>query len=173
MAKPIATKETAKPLPVKEKTAPVSQAATEEAAPAVDEEVEASRKIWAKRVPFAQKLAKADSTLTARYETIRSAIEEYGIHSRISIPCDTYSLHRQDYMKVTIDGKSLKVFFHLKPSDYDGTSIPHQDASNKKVYASTPLLLHITSDLAVRRAVSLIDDMMAKAGGCEEDEVSS
>jgi hypothetical protein len=127
------------------------------------EETEETSKKRKPRVPFKTKLEKADKILKERYKEIYSEMEAYGIHSRISIPCDTYSLHRQEYLKITIDGRSLKAFFHLNPKDYDGTTIPHEDASNKKVYADTPLLLRLTSDLAVKRAKKLIADMMDKA----------
>lgn len=125
---------------------------------------ETMNKASIKRTPFSEKLAKADEVMSARYETIKAEMLAYGIHSRVSIPCDTYSLHRKDYLKITIDGKTLKVFFRLKPHDYDDTTIPHEDASDKKTYIDTPMLLHITSDLAMRRAVALVDEMMAKEG---------
>lgn len=135
----------------------------EEAAPAESSE-EAEKKAYERRASFAQKLAKADGLLRSRYDEIHAEMEAYGIHSRLSVPCDTYSLHRQDYLKITIDGKSMKLFFHLSPKDYEKTTIPCEDASDKKTYVDTPLLLHITSGLSVRRALGLIADMMAKAG---------
>jgi hypothetical protein len=141
-----------------EETAPVEEAPLEE-----DESGEMTKKALKPRVPFATKLEQADDVLKNRYAEIKDEMEAYGVHSRISIPCDTYSLHRQDYLKLTIDGKSLKAFFHLAPKDYDGTPIPHEDQSSKKAYVDTPLLLHISSDLALRRAKILIADMMAKA----------
>lgn len=147
-----------KPVPLIEET-PVPE---ESASPSLVEE--APTKGPLPRVPFDEKLENSDPILKARYGSIKSAMESYGFHSRTSIPCDTYSLHRQDYLKITIDGKTLKAFFHLAPKDYDGTTIPHEDASDKKTYVDTPLLLHVSSDLAARRAVALIDDMMAKAG---------
>jgi hypothetical protein len=147
-----------------EEVTPVEEAPIAEEAPVEEAEAgEETKKVLKPRVPFATKLEQADDVLKKRYAEIKAEMEAYGIHSRISIPCDTYSLHRQDYLKITIDGKSLKAFFHLAPKDYDGTSIPHEDQSNKKAYVDTPLLLHVSSDLAPRRAKILIADMMAKA----------
>ena len=73
-------------------------------------------------------------------------------------------------MKLTIAGKSLKLYFALKPEDYKDSTIPVADASNKNAYVDIPLVFKVKSGLSMRRAKQLIADVMAP-DGVEQGEV--
>ena len=115
-----------------------------------------------KAVPFAIRLKKAPEETLSRYNEVRSALLSYRLVERLSIPRATYSAHRKACCRIGLGRKILKVYLALEPKDYLNSPIPHEDVSDKKTYASTPLLVRLTSPLAVRRAISLIEEMTQK-----------
>ncbi|MGN1261610.1 MAG: hypothetical protein ACI4UT_00905, partial [Candidatus Enteromonas sp.] len=156
--------------PVAEEPAPVEEAPAEEApvveeAPA-EEEKEGSRFdafSAIKRVPFEEKLASADEDLRKKYQELRNYILSYGIKSRVSIPGDTFSAHRERYVFLTIAGKHIKAYFALDPVSYENTKLPVEKVDSKK-FEDLPACMKIKSDLSFRRALKLIDDVMAAKG---------
>lgn len=150
----------AKTVPVVEEVKP---------APVVEEEVE-EKKISAPRIPFAVKMVKADKELQEKYNEIKNEILSYGVNSRVSIACDTFRLHRKPYVKITLVGKTLKVYFALRPKDFVDSPIPVMDASDKVAYEEVPALLKVKSNLSVKRAKELVRLAM-EADGVEKKNV--
>lgn len=158
----------AKSVPVVEEAKPAT--VVEEAKPSpVVEEVE-EKKISAPRIPFAEKMVKADKELQDKYNEIKNEILSYGVNSRVSIACDTFRLHRKPYVKITIVGKTLKVYFALRPRDFVDSPIPVMDASGKVAYEEVPALLKVKSNLSVKRAKELVRLAM-EADGVEKKNV--
>lgn len=149
------------------KTVPVVEEA--KPAPVVEEEVE-EKKISAPRIPFAVKMVKADKELQEKYNEIKNEILSYGVNSRVSIACDTFRLHRKPYVKITLVGKTLKVYFALRPKDFVDSPIPVMDASDKVAYEEVPALLKVKSNLSVKRAKELVRLAM-EADGVEKKNV--
>ena len=155
------------PEPVaEEKEEVVEEEAKEEAeviAPViVNEEEQFKREIV--RKSFEEKLMEADDDLRDRYYEIANEALSYGMKGRISFAADSYRLGRLTYLKITIVGKTLKVYCRLDPKAYDGTSIPHEDVHETKAYEDIPMLFRVKSNLAVKRAKGLIADMMSPLG---------
>ncbi len=96
------------------------------------------------------------------YNVLKNTILSYGVNSRVSNSGDTFRLHRKTYVKITIAGKSLKLYFALNPDDYKEGTIPVQNAGNKGIYADIPLVFKVKSGLSLRRAIQLIADVMEK-----------
>ena len=134
----------------------------EEPAPEVEGEAVEARKI--ERVPFADKVRKADRDLKNKYDELRQYLALYGLKSRISVDGDSYRLHKVLYVQITIAGKKMKVYYKLNPNDYLTSPIPVRDASKVKKYADIPAQLDVRSDLSVKRAKELIDTVMENAG---------
>ena len=82
----------------------------------------------------------------------------------ISNSGDTFRLHKITFVKITIAGKSLKLYFALDPKDYANSTYPVQDVSAKNVYKDIPLVFKVKSELSMRRAKQLIADVMDKHG---------
>ena len=167
--------EAPEPLPVAEPEpiiAPAPEAPAQEPAPIEEpqggEEAPASLSLDSyERLPFLTKIKNADESLRDAYMEIRREALSYGLHSRFSMSADTYKLtgeHRGVYLKLTLVGKTIKAYYRLDPKAYDGTTIPHEDASNKKAYAEVPMLFRVRSGLSLRRAIALLDDMMTPLG---------
>lgn len=132
-------------------------------------EVEEKRSV-AQRIPFAKKVVKADKEIQEKYNEIKNEILAYGAKSRVSIAGDTFRIHRKPYVKITLIGKTLKIYFALDPKDYEESPIPVSDSSDKASYEEVPALLKVRSDLSVKRAKMLVADAMAKDGIKKEAE---
>ena len=122
------------------------------------------------RIPFEERLLESDKELQEIYSELKNEILSYGVKSRVSSSGDTFRLHRKTYIKLTVAGKSLKLYFALNPDDYRDSPIPVQDASEKSIYAEIPLVFKVKSALSVRRCKQLIQDVMER-DGLEQGEV--
>ena len=122
------------------------------------------------RIPFETRLKTVDKTMKDHFNELKSDIMAYGVKSRVSNSGDTFRLHTVTYVKMTIAGKSLKLYLALDPKDYKDTTLPFSDASNKGIYKEIPLVFKVKSELSLRRAKQLIADAMAK-GGLEQGPV--
>lgn len=134
--------------------------------------VEAPKKlvIEATRVPFINKLKGADDELKAKYNELKAHILSYGIKSRLSINGDTFRLHNEEYIIITIVGKKMKVYYELDPKDYKDSPIPVVDCSHVKKYKDVPCAFSIRSELSIKRAKTLVDDLMTKKGETQKKE---
>ena len=108
-----------------------------------------------KRVPFENKMRRADVDTRERYKFIVSELRQYDFNDRKSIPGETFSYKREKLIFITFSGSTLKVHFRLNPKDYEDSPIPVKDAGEAKKYEDVPLFLKIKSDLAARRVLLL------------------
>ena len=116
------------------------------------------------RIPFPTRMVEAEDEMKANYNELKSEILSYGVKSRVSNSGDTFRLHKVTFVKITIAGKSLKLYFALDPADYANTTLPIQDASHKNIYREIPLVFKVKSELSMRRAKQLIADVMDRHG---------
>jgi hypothetical protein len=116
------------------------------------------------RIPFQDRMSKADPMLLSHYDELKNYILSFQVKSRISNAGDIFRLQKQEYVKITIAGKGLKLYMALNPEDYKDGPIPVDDASDKKMYKDIPLVFKVKSELSLKRAKKLIDDLMAKKG---------
>ena len=114
------------------------------------------------RISFEERLEASDQELKDIYKDLKTYIESYGVKSRVANSGDSYRLHAVRYLKITVAGKKLKLYYNLSPDDYKDSTIPFQDVSSKKIYADVPFALKVRSALSIKRAKGLIDDMMKK-----------
>jgi len=145
------------PAPAKEEPKEEPKA---EPAPAGDDEA----KTPIIRIPFIDRMVDADKEMQDNYNELKNEILSYGVNSRVSNSGDTFRLHRKTYVKLTIAGKSLKLYFALNPADYADSKMPIGDASQHAVYAEIPLIFKVKSGLSVRRAKDLIRDVVTPDG---------
>ena len=166
------TKEEAQQEPEQEEAQAEEQPAEEEKPaeePAKEEQPEAEKvekpnKAKAVYVPFTDRLRKSDPFVIFAYNEIKSEFLSYGFKSRISQKGDSFRLHRKLYCRMTVAGKTLKLYMALNPKDYENTTIPFKDASDMKKYQDVPFVFKAKSDLSIRRAKRLIEDMAGNDG---------
>jgi len=121
------------------------------------------------RIPFHERMSKAEPILLAHYDEIKNYLLSFQVKSRISNAGDMFRLHKEEYVKIAIAGKSLKLYIALNPEDYKDSPIPVDDASDKKMYKEIPLVFKVKSELSLKRAKKLIDDLMAKKGQPQQE----
>lgn len=112
------------------------------------------------RRSFVEKMLKAPVELQEKYEELKSYILSYGVKARVSATSDSFRYKKELLIKMTIQGKTLKVFFAVDPRFFDGTTIPVIDVSNKKSYVEVPSLLKVKSGLSLKRAKAIVDQVM-------------
>lgn len=153
---------------VKEEVAPVPAPAPVVEVPVVEE----APKAPIVRIPFQERMIKAEKEMQDHYNEIKNEILSYGVKSRVSSSGDTFRLHRKTYVKLTIAGKSLKLYFALNPDDYKDSTIPVQDASDKAAYAEIPLIFKVKSELSLKRVKQLIQTVM-ESDNLEQGEIGT
>jgi hypothetical protein len=94
----------------------------------------------------------------------------YGLKSRLSNSGDTFRLHTKAYVKITVAGKGLKLYYALDPLHYEDSPIPVKNVGQKNIYAEIPACFKVKSPLSLKRAKQLIADACA-IDGLEKGEV--
>lgn len=164
---PVVGKE-AEPAPVMEEVQPAQEEPVPE--PVIEAPAEPVEKKPIIRIPFIDRMVSADKEMQNNYNELKNEILSYGVNSRVSNSGDTFRLHRKTYIKLTIAGLSLKLYFALDPNDYKDSTLPVQDAGHKGIYEEIPLVFKVKSGLSMRRCKQLIQDVMEK-DGLEQGEV--
>jgi hypothetical protein len=108
------------------------------------------------RIPFPTRLLAADQKLQNNYNELKSEALSYGLKSRLSNSGDTFRLHTKTYMKLTVAGKGLKLYFALDPKDFANSPIPVKDAGAKNIYKEISSVFKVKSPLSLRRAKELL-----------------
>lgn len=157
------------PVVEEEQPAPIEEQPVEEAQPEPAPVVEKKPII---RIPFTERMINADEEMKNNYNELKNEILSYGVNSRVSNSGDTFRLHRVTYVKITIAGLSLKLYFALNPDDYKDSTLPIQNAGHKGIYAEIPLVFKVKSGLSMRRCKQLIQDVMDK-NGLEQGEIKN
>lgn len=116
------------------------------------------------RLSFFDRILLVDDELLDIYNEIKNDILSYGVKSRVSSAGDTFRLHRVTYMKMIFAGKKVKLYMKLNPEDFADSTIPHDNAGDKKLYEEIPFVFKVKSGLSIRRAKALIAEMMEKEG---------
>ena len=122
------------------------------------------------RIPFTDRMLSADKEMQDNYNELKNEILSYGVNSRVSNSGDTFRLHRKTYIKITIAGLSLKLYFALDPAEYKDSTLPIQNAGHKGIYNEIPLVFKVKSGLSMRRCKQLIQDVFDK-NGLEQGEI--
>ncbi len=108
---------------------------------------------------YAEKLAALTPEKAAQVEAIKAALlqKDKKVHERISKKCATYNLGRKALAKISIIGQMVRLHLALDPAAEEFQKYPLKDLSDKTSYKDVPAMLRITSDLALRRAIKLIE----------------
>ncbi len=105
---------------------------------------------------FAQKLLEADAVIQENYDELKNILLSYKkIKSRISNTADTFNLGRTKLAKLSVSGKSLKLYLNLDFNEVE-TRLKCRDASDTKAYEEVPVFLRIRSLRAMKNAKYLI-----------------
>ena len=149
---------------------PADYAAYEEMAAALAAEAlmaaeeEANKPKYIPSPTFAQKMLRADEVIQDRYDELKNyALRFKKLKTRISKKFDSINQGRLHFVKLSVAGKTLKLYLNMDINDTD-PKFHCKDMRDKKTYVTVPVLLRIKSGRAVRYAKVLIDQCAALHG---------
>ena len=111
---------------------------------------------------FTEKMLEAEDDILNNYDELKNLLLSFKkVKSRISNTCDTFNLGRVKLAKLSVSGKSLKLYLNL---DIDSVEprLRCKDASAKRSYAEVPVFLRIRSPRALKNAKYLIEQLATK-----------
>ncbi len=150
---------------------PVEEVA-EVVVPAVDAEVAVTgevppKKDYVRSPTFAEKMMASSEVLQDRYDDLKNyALRFRKLKSRISKKFDSINQGRFHFVKLSVAGKTLKLYLNMDINTVDPKFRCH-DMSDKKTYVTVPVLLRIKSGRAVKYAKRLIDQCAEQHGMLE------
>lgn len=115
---------------------------------------------------FIARIIQSSDDVKRYYGQIKNAMLAYRkVNSSVAWGAERFNKGRETIAKLKIRGKTLCLYLNLDPNDYK-TSVYHQvDVSDNKSMHGTPMMVKIKSPLGVKKAIRLIDDMLAKRNG--------
>lgn len=117
------------------------------------------------RIKFGERIVALPLEVQTLYYSLNSTLLKYkGVSNRQSTRCDSYRLGKRLIAKIAIGGKSLKIYLAYDPNSdfFIGKNYHKKNVSDKISYSEVPLLMHIKSNLALRKALSIIEIMMSE-----------
>lgn len=116
---------------------------------------------------FAEKMRDADEVMQDRYDELKNyALRFRKLKARISKKFDSINAGRFQFVKLSIAGKTLKLYLNMDINTTD-PKYHCKDMSDKKTYVTVPVLLRIKSGRAVKYAKRLIDQCAEQHGMLE------
>ena len=171
--------------PVAEETAeevaeePAVEEVTEEVAAASTEELpldmvdgtegvaDVEKKGYVRSPNFAEKMWAASEIIQDRYDELKNyALRFRKLKSRISKKFDSINMGRFHFVKLSVAGKTLKLYLNMDISTVD-PKFRCVDMSGKKTYVTVPVMLRIKSGRAMKYAKRLIDQCAEQNGMLE------
>ena len=103
------------------------------------------------------------------YDDIKNYILSFGVKPRLSWKADSFYLGRTTYVVAKVRGKTLTLYLALAPKAYEERVYHHLDVSDKKTYEKTPMMVRVKSDLGLKKAKKLIEEMLLAAALSEKE----
>lgn len=99
------------------------------------------------------------------YSEIKNKLLSYRkVKSRITKTTENFKQGRILLAKVSLVGKSLRLYLALDPNDYDVKRFRHKDVSAKRKYALVPMMVKVKNESGLKRAMQLIDNLVSQKG---------
>ena len=175
---PAAEEEKVEETPVEEATEEepteekVEEAATEVApvVPTSEETEESSEEAKTYTVKkFSDKMLALDPEVLQKYSDLKNEFLSYRkVHSRLSKTNDSFRFEGKLVAKICVSGKGLKLYLALDVLSVDSAIYHQRDASSKKKFADTPLVVRVKSPLSYRKALQLVKLACEKAGATKK-----
>ncbi len=106
---------------------------------------------------FSDKMLALDPEVLKMYSDIKNEFLSYRkVRSRLSKSNDSFRYSGNLVAKICVSGKGLKLYLALDPLSVDSAIYHQRDASSKKKFAATPLVVRVKSPLSFRKAMKLV-----------------
>jgi hypothetical protein len=121
---------------------------------------------------FIAKMKQSEDKVKAYYSDLKNELTSYKrINSNVSWHGDRFNFGRDTVAKIGINGKTLCFYLALDPNDPElKQTVYHQkDVGAQKAYESTPFMVKVKSDAALKKALRLAA-ILAEKLATEKDE---
>ena len=121
---------------------------------------------------FTAKMKQSTDKVKKYYSDIKNALTSYDrLNSNISWNGDRFNFGRNTVAKMLIRGKTLCLLLALDPEaeDLPVATYHQKNVGDQKAHEDTPFMVKITSDLASRKAVRLVNILAEKLEAHKED----
>ena len=121
---------------------------------------------------FTAKMKQSEDSVKGYYSAIKNALKSYKrINSNVSWHGDRFNLGRDTVAKMNICGKTLCLYLALNPEDEElKQTVYHQkNVGAQKAYESTPFMVKVKSEGAMKKAVRLVGILAEKLEAQKED----
>ena len=120
---------------------------------------------------FIARIIQSEDDTKQYYGAVKQALLSYRkVNSNVAWGNERFNKGRETIARMKIRGKTLVIYLALDPNEYKTSVYHHADVSDNKSVLGTPMMIKVKSPLGVRKAIRLIDEMLAKRGG-EKREV--
>lgn len=110
------------------------------------------------------KLRMANDEVKEYYSMIKNCALNYGLHSRFSAKRENFSKSRKAFIRLCINGKTLKAFIAVDPNSLDKKHYRHKDVSHRKSTQLLPTMINVKSALAAKRICELMVNIFEENG---------
>ena len=120
---------------------------------------------------FTAKMRQSADNVKEYYSSLKNELTSYKkVNSNISWHGDRFNYGRDTVAKINICGKTLCFYLALDPNDpeYKQTVYHQKDVGAQKAYESTPFMVKIKSEGAVKKALRLVGILADKLGTQKE-----
>lgn len=115
---------------------------------------------------FIARIIQSEDDYKQFYGEVKHALISYRrVNSNVAWGAERFNKGRETIARLKIRGKTLCLYLALDPNDYKTSVYHHLDVSDNKSVAGTPMMVKVKSPLGVRKAIRLIDEMLAKRNG--------
>lgn len=114
---------------------------------------------------FKAKLIQSEDIVKEYYSVLKNRLLSYRkVNDRMSKARESFRFGRTCVARMSIRGKTLKLYLALDPNEYVDTKYKFEDASDVKYAVDTPFLMKIKNPRRLKYALELIDEVMANVG---------
>lgn len=104
------------------------------------------------------------------YGQVKNALLSYKkVNSNIAWGAERFNKGRETIARFKIRGKTLCLYLALDPNEFAMSVYHHADVSDNKSLSGTPMMVKIKSPLGVKKAIRLIDTMLARRDGIKQN----
>lgn len=115
------------------------------------------------KVSFVNRLLAAEKETQERFNALHNQLLSYKkVNGRTSFKCMSYRLGKKLLAKITLRGKTLRVYLALDLEAFNKNVYFQKDASEIKAYQQVPFMVKVKSDRSEKNVKKLIDALMEK-----------
>jgi hypothetical protein len=119
---------------------------------------------------FIARIIQGTDDVKQYYGEVKNALLSYKkVNSNIAWGAERFHKGRETIARFKIRGKTLCLYLALDPAEYKTSVYHHLDVTENKSMHGTPMMVKIKSPLGAKKAIRLIDEMLAKRDGIKQN----